>query len=131
MKTEKNEACRNVLLQVQDLDAQELARINKETTNGSYASDPGTNDCRVGIEISSMRSIGGSNEENFEVALMVAEDDNQSSADGSAGMEPDPSSAAFHDPQLEQMSCMQHLMTWKVSKLMCPACWFREYNSRS
>ena len=98
MKTEKNEACRNVLLQVQDLDAQELARINKETTNGSYASDPGTNDCRVGIEISSMRSIGGSNEENVDVALMMAEDDNQSSAEGGVGMEAVLLSAAFHDP---------------------------------
>ena len=100
LKTEKNEPCRNELLQVQDLYAQERARTEKKTANGSDASGPGANDRSTGIEISSMRSIGGSKEVNVDVALMMAEEDySQSSADGSVGGGADLSSTAFHDPR--------------------------------
>ena len=58
---------------------------------------------QAGTEISSMRTIGGSTEENFEVSLMVAEDgEADSDPNESNGAEPDHSSAAFHDPLLEE-----------------------------
>ena len=47
-----------------------------------------------------MRVIGGSKEENVDVALMMAEDDSHSSADLS--------SAAFHDPQEEEDGTGHH-----------------------
>jgi hypothetical protein len=75
LKTEKNEPCRNELLQEQDLCAPKRARIDKGIANGSDASDPGANDCWAGIDISSMRSIGGSKEVEVDVALMMAEED--------------------------------------------------------
>ena len=62
LKTEKKEPCRNEFLQEIDMSAQERARIVKGIANGSDASDLGATDCWACIDISSMRSIGGSKE---------------------------------------------------------------------
>ena len=86
LKTEDKEVCRNDIELAKEQVAQEQAMIDKGIAKGSDASDLGATDCWAGIDISSMRSIGGSEEVEVDVALMMAEDDdNQISADGSVG----------------------------------------------
>ena len=80
---------------------------NMDTTKYDMDTKWMQKDCWAGIDIPStlsMRTTNGSLGQNLDVALMVAGSDHSdadSSADGSVGMEPDLSSAAFHDHQLE------------------------------
>ena len=109
LKTEDKEVCRNDIELAKEQVAQEQAIIDKGIANGSDASDLGATDCWAGIDISSMRSIGGSKEVEVDVALMMAEDDDsQISADESVGGGADLPSAAFHDPQEEEDGTGHH-----------------------